>query len=72
MITRHITAATISFNPFVRAGRTARIFASLLPPDARQNGVKITTNVLPQSSKIGGSVHVIFSTASHPTLGRED
>ena len=66
MITHHITAARISFNPFVRAGRTARIFASLLPPDARQNGVKITTNVLPRSSKIGGSVHVVFSTCSLP------
>jgi len=61
MITRYFTSTTISFNPFVRGGRTARIFASLLPPDARATGVKVTTTVLPRDSKVGGTVEVVFS-----------
>ncbi|KAF8245773.1 hypothetical protein K440DRAFT_554624 [Wilcoxina mikolae CBS 423.85] len=60
MITRHLTSASISFNPFVRGGKTARIFASLLPPDARANGMKISTTVLPRTSKVGGRVEVVF------------
>ncbi|KAI5787204.1 mitochondrial ribosomal protein L44 [Geopyxis carbonaria] len=50
MITRHLVSAKISFNPFLRSGRTARIFASLLPPDAR-NTIKITTTVLPPTAR---------------------
>jgi len=64
MITRYFTSTTISFNPFVRGGRAARIFASLLPPDARASGVKITTTVLPRDSKVGGRVEVVFSECS--------
>ncbi|KAI5819115.1 39S ribosomal protein L53/MRP-L53-domain-containing protein [Pyronema omphalodes] len=60
MITRHLTNCAISFNPFTKAGKTARIFASLLPPDARMNGMKITTTVLPRESKVGGLVDVTF------------
>jgi hypothetical protein len=63
MITRYIASATIQFNPFTRAGRTARIFASLLPPDARATGVKVVTTVLPAATagNAGGRVEVAFS-----------
>lgn len=73
MITRHLTSASISFNPFVRGGKTARIFASLLPPDARANGMKIVTTVLPRTSKVGGRVEVVFSalpSLAHPSTRR--
>jgi len=68
MITRYFTSTTISFNPFVRGGRTARIFASLLPPDARATGVKVTTTVLPRDSKVGGRVEVVFKDGKEVKL----
>jgi large subunit ribosomal protein L53 len=63
MITRYLANVNIAFNPFTRGGRTARIFASLLPPDARQSGMKVTTTVLPREAKTpAGKVEVVFST----------
>jgi large subunit ribosomal protein L53 len=63
MITRYLANVNIAFNPFTRGGRTARIFASLLPPDARQSGMKVITTVLPREAKTSaGKVEVVFST----------
>ena len=47
MITRYFSAVTVSFSPFYRSSRTARLFMALLPSTARQQGVKVTTKVLP-------------------------
>jgi len=33
---------------------------SLLPPDARQSGMKIDMKVLDRNSKVGGKVDVVF------------
>ncbi|KAI9866581.1 MAG: 39S ribosomal protein L44, mitochondrial [Trichoglossum hirsutum] len=51
MITRFITDVTTKFNPFSPRAKTARIFLSLLPPNARQMGMKISTTLLPKDSK---------------------
>ncbi|KAF8430304.1 hypothetical protein EV426DRAFT_13180 [Tirmania nivea] len=46
MITRYFTSVTATFSPFSRTGKTARLFLSLLPSNARQMGVKVVTNVI--------------------------
>ena len=51
MITRFLTSVTTKFNPFSPSAKTARIFLSLLPPNARQMGMKINTTLLPRNSK---------------------
>lgn len=60
MIVRYISKVTVAFNPFSPRARTARLFVSLLPPDARTT-MRINTMVLPRNSEEGGSVHVVFS-----------
>jgi len=51
MITRYLTSVTASFSPFSRSGKTARLFLSLLPSNARQMGVKVVTNIVPLPPK---------------------
>ena len=60
MITRHITAVTTKFNPFSRDARTARIFLSMLPPNAR-TAMKIDTKILARDSKEPSTLHLKFS-----------
>lgn len=60
MITKYLTTVSVAFNPFSKAGRTARIFMTLLGPDAR-NTMKIKTAVLRRDSEVGGRVEVGFS-----------
>lgn len=60
MITKYLTTVNVAFNPFSKAGRTARIFMALLGPDAR-NTMKIKTAVLSRNSEVGGRVEVVFS-----------
>ncbi|KAF2426449.1 mitochondrial ribosomal protein L44 [Tothia fuscella] len=49
MIPRFLSDVTIKFNPFSRKAKTARIFLSILPPNARQL-MKISVTQLPSSS----------------------
>ncbi|KAA8894501.1 hypothetical protein FN846DRAFT_973662 [Sphaerosporella brunnea] len=66
MITRYLASAKISFDPFSRGGKTARIFAALLPPDARATGMKVATVVLDRQRRAAaapapaGVVELVF------------
>jgi len=60
MITRFLTNVSVKFNPFSPKAKTARVFLSLLPPDARST-MKITTKVLPRESDEESRVAVVFS-----------
>lgn len=61
MHTRFFTSVKLRFNPFDARGKTPRLFAALLPPDARQTGMKIVTEVLPREDRSGGYLEVVFS-----------
>ncbi|KAH0612223.1 uncharacterized protein LAJ45_06521 [Morchella importuna] len=67
MIVRYISNVTIAFNPFSPRARTARLFMSLLPPDARTM-MKVNTKVLPRTSELGGSIHVVFKDGKEVKL----
>ncbi len=60
MITRFITEVSTAFNPFSPKAKTARLFLSFLPPNARQS-MKINTKLLPRTSRIPSSVDLKFS-----------
>ncbi|TGZ76346.1 hypothetical protein EX30DRAFT_336717 [Ascodesmis nigricans] len=61
MHTRFFTSVKLRFNPFDLRGKTPRLFAALLPPDARAQGMKIQTEVLPRNDRSGGFVEVVFT-----------
>lgn len=60
MITRFITEVSTVFNPFSPKAKTARLFLSVLPPNARQT-MKIDTKILPRASKEPSLVRLKFS-----------
>jgi large subunit ribosomal protein L53 len=60
MITRFLTEVTTVFNPFSPKAKTARLFLSFLPPNARSS-MKIDTKLLPRASKEGSLVRLKFS-----------
>lgn len=60
MITRFLTEVSTVFNPFSPKAKTARLFLSFLPPDARQT-IKVTTKLLPRMSRDPSFVEVKFS-----------
>ncbi|KAF3920729.1 hypothetical protein AA313_de0206659 [Arthrobotrys entomopaga] len=59
MITKFLSNVAVSFNPFSKASKSARIFLSLLPPDARST-MKIQTKLLPQTSDEAPKIAVTF------------
>ena len=63
MITRFLTSVKTTFSPFnPRSGKTARSFLSLLPPNARSNGMKIEVKMLPRAeSEQPGTLALQFS-----------
>jgi large subunit ribosomal protein L53 len=61
MITRFLTDVRVKFNPFSRRSKPARLFLSLLPPNARANGMLIATQMLPRASKEPATLAVKFS-----------
>lgn len=61
MITRFMTEVTTVFNPFSPKAKAARLFLSLLPPNARATGMKISTRLLPRASKEPSFVELKFS-----------
>lgn len=65
MITRFITEVKTAFNPFSPKAKTARLFLSFLPPDARANGMVINTQLLARSSTAPSSLSVKFSMYSN-------
>ncbi|OAL55709.1 hypothetical protein IQ07DRAFT_583155 [Pyrenochaeta sp. DS3sAY3a] len=51
MITRFLTDVRVTFNPFNLRSKPARLFLSLIPPNARLDGMKIESKMLPRTSK---------------------
>lgn len=62
MITKFMTEITARFNPFSACAKPARLFLTLLPPNARTSGTTISTTLLPRASTEPSSVAVKFST----------
>lgn len=62
MITRFLTDVSVKFNPFSKGSKSARIFLSLIPPEARANGMNIQSKMLPRDSKEPATLGVKFST----------
>ncbi|ESZ98274.1 mitochondrial ribosomal protein L44 [Sclerotinia borealis F-4128] len=70
MITRFITEVSTVFNPFSPKAKTARLFLSVLPPNARQT-MKIDTKVLPRASKEPSLVCLKFKDGKEMKLDAE-
>jgi large subunit ribosomal protein L53 len=66
MITRFLTDVRVTFNPFSPRSKPARLFLSLIPSDARANGMKIEHKMLPRTSKEIATLGVKFSTFDPP------
>ena len=64
MITKFMTEVTAKFNPFSPCAKPARLFLTQLPPNARANGMKITSTLLPKGATEPSSVYVKFSAFS--------
>lgn len=62
MITRFLTDVRVIFNPFSMRSKPARLFLSLIPPNARMDGMKIESKMLARTSKEPASLFVKFST----------
>ncbi|KAK0659213.1 39S ribosomal protein L53/MRP-L53-domain-containing protein [Cercophora samala] len=60
MITRFITEVQTAFNPFSPRAKSARLFLSFLPPNARSSGMSITTRLLPRASDAPSKLYVKF------------
>jgi large subunit ribosomal protein L53 len=61
MITRFLTDVRVTFNPFSLRSKPARLFLSLIPPNARSDGMKIESKMLPRNSQEPASLAVKFS-----------
>ncbi|KAF7913842.1 uncharacterized protein EAF01_000248 [Botrytis porri] len=70
MITRFITEVSTVFNPFSPKAKTARLFLSVLPPNARQT-MKIDTKILPRASKERSLVRLKFKDGKEMKLDAE-
>ncbi|KAI9851771.1 MAG: 39S ribosomal protein L44, mitochondrial [Thelocarpon superellum] len=70
MITRFITDVRSTFNPFSRQAKTARLFLSFLPPNARQT-MKIETTLLPRNSRQRSILSLKFKDGKEMTLDVE-
>lgn len=68
MITRFITEVNTKFNPFSTTARATRLFLTALPPDARANGMKVNTKILPRTSTEAATLQVKFSMLLSPPL----
>lgn len=61
MITRFLTEVNVKFNPFARTSKSARLFLTLIPPNARQDGMAVHSTLLPRTSKEPASLGLKFS-----------
>lgn len=66
MITRFLTEVRVAFNPFSPRSKPARLFLSLIPADARANGMSVQSKLLPRTSKEAATLGVKFSMCPHP------
>ncbi|KAK3397473.1 putative ribosomal protein YmL44, mitochondrial [Sordaria brevicollis] len=72
MLTRFITDVSTRFNPFSTKAKAARLFLSFLPPDARSNGMNITTQLLPRNSTESPMLYVKFKDGKEMNLDVEN
>ncbi|KAI9745219.1 MAG: 39S ribosomal protein L44, mitochondrial [Claussenomyces sp. TS43310] len=70
MITRFITDVSTVFNPFSAKSKTARLFLSFLPSNARSI-MKINTKLLPRASREKSSVQLKFKDGKEMKLDAE-
>ncbi|KAH8815122.1 mitochondrial ribosomal protein L44 [Xylogone sp. PMI_703] len=70
MITRFMTEVSTVFNPFSPKAKTARLFLSFLPANARST-MKIETKLLPRASKERSFVNVKFKDGKEMKLDAE-
>ncbi|CAI4216718.1 unnamed protein product [Parascedosporium putredinis] len=70
MITKFMTEVSTKFNPFSPAARSARLFLSLLPPNARQT-IAVKTTLLPRASTEPSSLNVKFKDGKEMSLDCE-
>jgi len=70
MITRFITEVSTVFNPFSPKAKTARLFLSFLPPNARQT-MKIDAKLLPRASRDPSFVRLKFKDGKEMKLDSE-
>lgn len=64
MISRFITEVNTKFNPFSTKAKAARLFLTFLPPNARSQGMTISTTLLPRGSTEASKLFIKFSTFS--------
>ncbi|KAF2739200.1 hypothetical protein EJ04DRAFT_508916 [Polyplosphaeria fusca] len=68
MITRFFTDVRVRFNPFSPRAKPARLFLSLLPPNARASGMKIDSQMLPRASKEPATLAIKFKDGKEMNL----
>ncbi|KAH8732793.1 39S ribosomal protein L53/MRP-L53-domain-containing protein [Phaeosphaeriaceae sp. PMI808] len=68
MITRFLTDVRVTFNPFSLRSKPARLFLSLIPPNARLDGMKIESKMLPRGSKEAATLAVKFKDGKEMNL----
>ncbi|KAF2253488.1 hypothetical protein BU26DRAFT_420131 [Trematosphaeria pertusa] len=68
MITRFLTDVRVKFNPFSPRSKPARLFLSLIPPNARADGMKVETQMLPRTSKEPSTLGVKFKDGKEMNL----
>ncbi|KAK1774974.1 39S ribosomal protein L53/MRP-L53-domain-containing protein [Copromyces sp. CBS 386.78] len=72
MLTRFITDVSTRFNPFSPKAKAARLFLSFLPPNARTNGMNITTQLLPRNSTETPLLYVKFKDGKEMNIDVEN
>ncbi|KAF2627753.1 hypothetical protein BU25DRAFT_392037 [Macroventuria anomochaeta] len=68
MITRFLTEVRVAFNPFSPRSKPARLFLSLIPADARANGMTVQSKMLPRTSKESATLGVKFKDGKEMNL----
>ncbi|KAF2261885.1 hypothetical protein CC78DRAFT_619073 [Lojkania enalia] len=68
MITRFLTHVHLTFNPFSPRSKSARVFLSLFPSNARANGTQIQSKMLPRTSKEPASLAIKFKDGKEMKL----
>ncbi|CAK7201474.1 39S ribosomal protein L44, mitochondrial [Sporothrix eucalyptigena] len=72
MLTRFITEVTTRFNPFSVKSKAARLFLTQLPPNVRQEGTVINTELLPRHSTEPSTLTVKFKDGKVMKLDCEE
>ncbi|KAH7124012.1 39S ribosomal protein L53/MRP-L53-domain-containing protein [Dendryphion nanum] len=68
MLTRFLTDVRVQFNPFSPRSKSARLFLTLIPSEARASGMKIESKMLPRSSKEPATLDVKFKDGKEMKL----